>query len=100
MPLQRPQLVNDEFYHIVLRGVGDSLIFNNIDDYYRGIFSLYEFNTKDLITIRERRKVRLEQKKTNRGPTPDSRDLLVEVLAFCFMTSESKTQKGRRPNHT
>jgi len=76
----------------------------DVNDYYRGIFCLYEFNTTEPISIRERRKSRaqfkriLRQIETNRGLTPvkivklsekmiwrDSRNLLVEVLAFCFM---------------
>ena len=85
MPSQKVELLNNELYHVVLRSVGDTIVFKDINDYYRGIFSIYELNTKDLVTIRERRKTRLEQKKTNRGPTPDTRDKFVEVLAFCFM---------------
>lgn len=85
MPVQRPLLVNDEFYHIILRGVGDSLIFKDVNDYYRGIFSIYEFNTSKLVEIRKRREER-KREKASGGPTPaDERDLLVEVLAFCFM---------------
>lgn len=101
MSNSRTILVNDEIYHINLRAVGDSLLFKDINDYYRGIFSIYEFNTVDLITIRERRRIRLEQKKNYsnyRSRTPvitdsvsdasyllDKRDKLVEILAFCFM---------------
>lgn len=80
----RTQLVSDELYHIVLRGVGESLIFNDKDDYYRGIFSLYEFNTTKLIEIRRRREER-KKEKINGSPTPAERDLLVEILTFCFM---------------
>jgi putative transposase len=85
MPIIQPQLINNEIYHIVLRGVGDALIFKDNGDYFRGIFSLYEFNTTKLITIRERRRARLEAKKTGRGQTPVARDLLVEILSFCLM---------------
>lgn len=85
MSIKRPQLVNGEIYHIVLRGVGDSLIFRNINDYYRGIFSLYEFNTTNPVTIRERRKIRAKEKQLNKGLSSDTRDLLVEILAFWFM---------------
>ncbi|MCK4454219.1 transposase [Candidatus Parcubacteria bacterium] len=86
MPIQRPQLVNGEIYHIVIRGVGDSLIFKDENDYYRAIFSLYEFNTIETpITIRERRKVRIKIKKRNKEQFSDNRDLLVEIWAFYFM---------------
>ena len=78
-------LINGEVYHICYRAVGDTLIFNDLHDYYRVIFSIYEFNTTELIEIRKRRKER-KKEKAGGGQTPaDSRDLLVEVFAFCFM---------------
>jgi len=86
MPIKRPPLINNEIYHIITRGVGDVAIFRNKDDYYRAIFSLYEFNTSVTpITIRERRKARIKSKKANREQFSDDRDLIVEILAFCFM---------------
>jgi putative transposase len=93
MPCRKQQLENGEIYHVVIRRIGDDLLFTNIDDYYRGIFSIYEFNTTDLVTIRERRQIRASIKKnqeTYSGPTPvnsvkDSRDKLVDILAFSFM---------------
>ena len=84
MPIKRPQLVNGEIYHIVLRGVGDSLIFKDIDDYYRGIFSLYELNNTNPVEIWQRRRQRKKEKAVG-GLTSHTRDLLVEILAFCFM---------------
>jgi len=99
MPIQRPQLVNNEIYHIASRAVGDSAVFNEEDDFYRGIFSIYEFNTTEPIIIRERRRLRSQFKKQNnrrkqnyRRMTsvisdlwPDNRKKLVEVLSFSFM---------------
>lgn len=90
MPYRREEFFNNEIYHIVLRGIDDRLIFKNIDNYYRGIFSIYEFNNSKPVSIKERRRMRLQFKKLSRGKTsgklePDNRDKLVEVLAFCFM---------------
>lgn len=91
MPYRRQQFVNGEIYHIVLRGIDNNLIFKNRDDYYRGIFSIYEFNTTKPVVIRERRKARVRIKKTikktNRGQASatDKRKKLVKILAFCFM---------------
>lgn len=85
MPAQRPLLVSDEFYHVILRGVGDSLVFKDIDDYYRGIFSIYEFNTSKPIEIRKRREERKREKASGCLTPADERDLLVEISAFCFM---------------
>lgn len=87
MPYRREQFINDEIYHTVLRGIDNNLLFKNQDDYYRGIFSIYEFNTTKPILIREQRKARARLKRVDRGPSSvtDQRDKLVEVLAFCFM---------------
>jgi len=91
MPYRKQQLINDEIYHIMSRGIDDNLIFKDKNDYYRGIFSIYEFNTTKAITIKERRKARAKIKKllkeSTRDPISitDPRDKLVEILAFCFM---------------
>ncbi len=84
MPRRQIPLVNNEIYHVALRAVGDTVIFNNIDDNYRGIFSLYEFNNKNFIEIRRRRKERKKEKASG-SPTPADRDLLVEIMVFSFM---------------
>jgi putative transposase len=87
MSIERSQLVNDEIYHIAIRGVADKKIFMNQSDYYRMVFSVYEFNNASPVRIRDRRGLR---NKNVRGQTSDiygfnERDLLVEILAFCFM---------------
>ena len=82
--MRKVPLVNDEIYHIILRGVGDTEIFLDESDYYRGIFSLYEFNNAKQIEIRIQREKRKAIKKHG-GPTSDTRDCFVDVLAFCFM---------------
>ena len=84
MPIKKPQFINNEIYHIVIRATGDSLIFKDISDYYRGIFSLYEFNTTDPVEIRIQRQKR-ENNKISGEPFSDKRKLIVEILAFCFM---------------
>ena len=84
MPRQITPLVNNEIYHIVLRAVGDSIVFKDENDYYRGIFSIYEFNNKKLIEIRKRREERKKEKASG-SLTPAERELFVEILAFCFM---------------
>ena len=87
MSSKRPQLANDEIYHLVLRSVGDTRIFNNENDYYRGIFSIYELNNSNVVDIWLRRQQR-KREKLLEGPTLQNipqRDLLVEILAFSFM---------------
>ena len=85
MPIRRPPLVNKEIYHVIIRAVGDTLIFKDESDYYRGIFSIYEFNNTMAVVMRERRKARLKEKQALGKSFFDVRDLFVEILAFCFM---------------
>lgn len=89
MPYRKQQFVNEEIYHITLRRIDDNLIFKNMDDYYRGIFSIYEFNNSKPVSIKHRREIIARFKKSIRGRASDSlvdeRDRLVEVLSFCFM---------------
>lgn len=94
MPYRKQQFANNEIYHITIRKIGDDLLFKDINDYYRGIFSIYEFNNTKPITIQYQRKVRAKLKKekeivveTDRGPSSiiDRRDRLIDILTFCFM---------------
>lgn len=105
MPQRKEQFVNGEIYHIVVKGIDENTIFKDINDHYRGVFSIYEFNNTKEVKIRERRRMRAKLKKqikeiakefqkikkqTCRGPTSassseDLRDKLVEILAFCIM---------------
>jgi len=93
MPYRKEQFINNEIYHIVNRGIGDNLIFKDIDDYYRGIFSIYEFNNaKPVVIFKRRREIQAfkdQLRKLGRDPSsssfPDWRDRLVDVLAFSFM---------------
>jgi len=99
MPRQTTQLVNDEIYHVIFRAVGDDIVFNDENDYYRGIFSIYEFNNSNFVTIFERRRARFNFKKKEKivrsrrpynfqedyGDYIDDRNKTVEILAFCFM---------------
>ena len=89
MPRQHIQLINGEVYHICYRAVGDSDIFRDEDDHFRGIFALYEFNNDVPVQMWIRRQRRKREKiMTNKNPDKafiPIRDGLVEILAFCFM---------------
>ncbi len=91
MPYRKQQFVNDEIYHLLLRGIDDNLIFKDINDYYRGIFSIYEFNNVKSVEILKRRqeiqtiKKKLKDRGDRVSSIPDERRKLVEILAFCFM---------------
>lgn len=92
MPKRDIEFVNGEIYHITMRGVDGRLIFMNDEDRWRGIFSLYEFNTESGVTIRQQREKRKRFKesiKARRLPEsaeqPDRRKKLVEILSFELM---------------
>jgi len=104
MPRKPRQFIEDEFYHIVLRRLENKPLFVDTDDYYRGIFSLYEFNDAKPVRIKERRAARARFKKIIRQIEEgemsvkivaldkplvmnDKRDLLVEILVFCLMSN-------------
>lgn len=95
MPREARDFTNNEIYHIIQRGVGDEPIFLDENDYYRGIFSLYEFNNSNQVEIRQRRAER-KRLKSHGDPSPVRlaenekiekvrRDLFVEILCFCLM---------------
>ncbi len=94
MPYREVEFANNEVYHLILRGIDGMLLFKALNDYYRGIFSIYEFNNSKPVSIKERRKIRKSFKKSARRRASgtveslvedDKRDKLVDVLAFCFM---------------
>ncbi len=93
MVYQRPQLVNNDFYHVVSRAVGDTVVFDDEKDFYRGIFSIYEFNNANPVNIFNRRRDRIIEKKKevscdvglHTKLLTDRRDRFVDVLAFSFM---------------
>lgn len=106
MPRRREQFINGEFYHVVIRGIDGKLLFKNIDDYYRSIFSIYEFNNINPVEILKRRKEiqrfkNSMKKKSSGAPSSpqspnsqilikslkmsDKRELLVDVVAFSLM---------------
>lgn len=86
----RLKLANGGIYHIVLRAVGDTIIFKGENEYYRGIFSLYEFNNTNPVEIWRRRRDRIAEKKSAGGLISHTREVpvrnkFVEVMAFTFM---------------
>lgn len=91
MTSKQPQFVNGEIYHIFNRGVEKRNIFQQVSDYFRFIFCLYECNDKSVVIMRERIKKRKAARKHigvtyvfSRGKS-GKRVPLVEVLVFCLM---------------
>lgn len=97
MPYRKEQFDTGKIYHVVLRGIDDNKLFKDTNDYYRGIFSIYEFNTINPVEILKRRRDRARMKahfkkleKLGGNPTSaqlddDLRNKLVEILVFCLM---------------
>lgn len=82
MVYHREGFADGEIYHIILRALDDNLIFKDENDYYRGVFSIYEFNNSIPVEIWLRRK---QRKREKLGDMISQRDLLVDVLVFCLM---------------
>jgi len=95
MSQRKEEFINDEIYHITVRGIDGRDIFINDEDRWRMIFSLYEFNTTKLVTIRRQREKREKFKQTLRSGLAtakleeamqsDKRNRLIDILAFVFM---------------
>ena len=68
-------------------------MFEDINDYFRAIFSIYEFNNSNPVSILKRREERARFKKETQTRVglvglveeEDKRNKIVEVLAFCLM---------------
>lgn len=88
MPIRKTQFVNEEYYHVIIRSVGDTQVFLNEDDYFRGIFSIYEFNNSSSTTIWLRRIQRKKEKLievSGISIAQADRERFVDVLAFAIM---------------
>lgn len=91
MPQRKENFLNGEIYHLTSKTIDENLLFKNINDYFRGIYSIYEFNNAKPVEIWKRRRDRIIEKKREKlgdigSPTIlDERDKFIEILAFCFM---------------
>ena len=85
MPYRKEQFATGEYYHLVIRGIDEHKLFRDINDHYRGVFSIYEFNNAKRVEIRERRRNRAKVKVCGHRESADLRNKLVEILAFCLM---------------
>jgi len=50
MPIKRPQLANNEIYHIVMRGTDGRVIYPEREDYLHFLHDLYEFNDENAVS--------------------------------------------------
>jgi putative transposase len=82
MPYKKPEFFDNEIYHIYNRGVEKRTIFEHESDYYRFIFALYECNNSDAVRVSQRI---IDRRQRLQGDTLQSREIMVEILAFCLM---------------
>lgn len=88
MPIKRPQLVNKEIYHIIIRGIAGQKTFLEIKDYLRYFFSLYKFNDKkNVFSVFRHIPNHLTRDGFPSKPfgIEQPRNLLIEILGVCLM---------------
>ena len=90
MPIKRPQFVNREIYHIIIRGIASQKTFLEVKDYLRYLFSLHKFNDKKNtireyshreaipVVLRDGFPVLVVREEKSGGP-------LLEILGFCLV---------------
>ena len=86
--MKKVDLITEEFYHIYNRGVDKRDIFISIDDYYRFLRAIREFNTLLPIGSLYEKKL-LSKKLITNGDSISTMEIespcLVEVIAYCLM---------------
>ncbi len=79
--MRKTLFVNEQFYHIYNRGVDKRKIFQSPDDYERFIKSLFYFNDINILGGLHLGDLKIGAS----GPGPDSRERLVDIIAWCLM---------------
>lgn len=84
--MRKDLLVNGEYYHIFNRSIAKYQIFNNEKDYER-FRSLVEYYRYDNLFYRFSEMIQLKplHRKTIMNDLLKSGDLIVEIVAYCFM---------------
>lgn len=85
MPVKRPQLINGEIYHIVIRAVDGLQLFRSKKDYLRMIHDLFEFNDENSTDWKYRKYYSAKNSENRSRKIRYRRKVLVEIWAFCLM---------------
>ncbi|MGM0629389.1 MAG: transposase [Patescibacteria group bacterium] len=85
MPRPERNFADGEYYHITLRRAGEEEMFLDESDHYRGIYSLFEFNSKSSVIIQKKRRNKRDGISGRGSPPTTYKEELVELVAFCFM---------------
>jgi len=76
--------INNEFYHVIFRGIDGKTIFTDDNEYYRMIHDIFEFNDKKNAKSSYRKDFAISKEKKKIAER-EPRDFLVKVHAFCLM---------------
>ena len=83
--MQKPQLVNNEIYHVYNRGVEKRKIFLEEADYLRFIHDIFEFNDSNPAQRFYMPASQFSEVGLPKIGQREPRKFLVEILAFCIM---------------
>lgn len=85
MPYRKEQFVNNEYYHILNRGIDKRTIFQDEADYRRFLDGLREFNTEQSVSMRAVRHRNRVSDIRHRNPVSVSSPPLVNILCYCLL---------------
>ena len=105
MSHRKEKFITGDNYHVTIRAIDDNLVFKDTDDYFRGIFSIYEFNDTNPVTIQAKRKARRAFKnslkkleKIDRRPTSIYSKNKVLYCAIFFLCSIQSLMTDLNPS--
>lgn len=86
MPLRSTVFVNNQYYHVLNRGVAESFIFNDSYDYQRftKLMNFYRYKRPSL-SFSKYHKLSLDQRKEFDEKLKESGKSQVEIFAYCLM---------------
>lgn len=86
MPGREVPLVNDNFYHVINRGISSLTVFSNQEDYSRAWETLFYYQNIEVpVKYSSFLKLPSPERSQILKDMASKRQLLVEVLVFCFM---------------
>src|SRR3989344_3618833 len=86
MPFRKTLFVNNQYYHVLNRGVADSIIFNNVYDYQRfsHLIRFYRYKNPPL-SFSKYNKLPLEQRVEFAKSLQEKGKPQVELYSYCLM---------------
>jgi len=97
MPVKRPQFVQGEVYHIILRGIENRKMFLDVEDILRFIFDLSEFNDKAQVINNFQDFLKIKKAYLNREVIPIKWDVIPFKESFFDIFKIVNENKRKRP---